>query len=150
MIYDTLDRLEEYADIVPFVKEVASELREKDFKSLDGGEYRTKEHGILIQVQDYETNPNPLFEVHDKFIDIHTVLIGEEYYDGARILESLPKSFDEEKDIGFFDSEVEVRSKLTPGVFAISFPYEPHRPRVSVDGKRRKGKKIVVKIPYSK
>ena len=150
MIYDTLDRLEEYSSIVPFIKEVAEELRSKDYSSLPGGEYRTKENGTLIQVQDYETNPSPLFEVHKKFIDIHSVLIGEEYYDAAKILDSLPEGFDDERDIGFFDSAIEVRNKLTPGVFVISFPYEPHRPRVSVDGERRKGKKIVVKIPYEK
>ena len=150
MIYDTLDRLEEYSNVVPFLKEVAEELRSRDYKTLEGGEYRTKENGILIQVQDYETNPSPMFEVHKKFIDIHSVLIGEEYYDAARILNNLPESFDEGKDIGFFDSDIEVRTKLTPGTFAISFPYEPHRPRVSVDGEKRKGKKIVVKIPYEK
>ena len=148
MIFDTLDRLEKYSEVVPFIKEVAKELRENDYAKMDAGEYRTKENGILIQVQDYETNPSPKFEVHKKFIDIHSVLIGQEYYDAAKILNKLPDTFDQGKDIGFFDSDIEVRTKLTPGVFAISYPYEPHRPRVSVDGEKRKGKKIVVKIPF--
>ncbi|MBQ0071645.1 MAG: YhcH/YjgK/YiaL family protein, partial [Spirochaetales bacterium] len=83
-----------------------------------------------------------------KFIDIHMMLIGEEYYDCARILKDLPEGFAAANDIGFFESAIETRVKLTPGVWAVSYPFEPHRPRVSVSGKPEKTKKIVVKIPY--
>ena len=64
------------------------------------------------------------------------------------ILSSLPESFDSGKDIGFFDSNTEVRTTLLPGTFVLSYPMEPHRPRVAVDGKSEYTKKIVVKIPF--
>ena len=148
MIFDTLDRLRAYRDVVPYADEIAEELESKDYSSLPQGEYRTKKSGILIQVQEYSTNPEARFEVHKRFADIHIMLNGREYYDGARILPSLPPLFDKEKDIGFFDSEYETRVALLPGTFVLSYPMEPHRPRFAIEGVSEKAKKIVVKIPF--
>ncbi|MGN1163902.1 MAG: YhcH/YjgK/YiaL family protein [Candidatus Ornithospirochaeta sp.] len=147
MIFDTFERLGLYKSVVPYLDEVIDNLRSNDYLNLPHGEYRTEKSGILIQVQEYSTNPEARFEVHDKFADIHIMLDGREYYDGARMLSSLPPLFDSDKDIGFFDSDIETRVTLLPGTFVISLPGEPHRPRFAFDGKAEEAKKIVVKIP---
>lgn len=148
MIFDTLERLSQYKAVVPYAEEIAENLAKNDYVNLPQGEYRTEKSGILIQVQEYMSNPEPKFEVHQKFADIHIMLKGKEHYDAASILSSLPESFDSGKDIGFFDNKVEVRTTLLPGTFVLSYPMEPHRPRVAVDGKSEYTKKIVVKIPF--
>lgn len=148
MIFDSIDNLERYSSISPYIKEVAEALKKKDFRSLPEGLYYTEKNKVLIQRQEYDTVIESRFEAHKKFMDLQIVLEGEENYEVMRILDKLPEGFDEAKDIGFFDGKKEGEVKLTEGVFVISFPLEPHRPRIAVDSKPRFTKKIVVKIPY--
>ena len=150
MIFDSIERLDLYSGAVPALLEVKEELMRRDFSSLPAGEYRTEKSGILIQVQEYETALDKQFEVHGRFIDVHIVIRGSESYEVMRCLDKLPESFESDKDIGFFDGEKEGSVTLTDGVFVLSFPYEPHKPRVSATGNNDKVRKLVVKIPYSK
>ena len=147
MVFDSVCRLRDYAGSVPFLEEVAEELSMRDFSSLPAGEYRTGKSRILIQVQEYDTASDRQFEVHARFIDVHIVLSGTERYEAMRCLDSLPDSFDEADDIGFFSGEMECAVTLTPGVFALSFPSEPHKPRACAAGCSSHVRKIVVKIP---
>ena len=148
MIFDSIERLGVYSKDVEALSEVAEELKKRDYKSLPAGLYYTEPNKILLQNQEYETVTESKFEVHKKFIDVHIVLEGEENYEVAKALDKLPESFEEDKDIGFFDATRDGVFTLKEGAFVLSFPNEPHRPRVSVDGKPHFTKKIVVKIPY--
>jgi len=148
MIFDSIANLERYSSVSPYIKEVAEELKKKDFRALPEGLYYTEKNKILIQRQEYDTVVESRFEAHKKFMDLQIVLEGEENYEVMRALDKLPEGFDEVKDIGFFDGCKEGEVHLTEGVFVISFPMEPHRPRVAVGSKPSFTKKIVVKIPY--
>lgn len=148
MIFDSISNLERYSSVSSAIKEIAEELKKRDYKSLPEGLYYTEKNKILIQRQEYDTVTESQFEAHKKFIDIHIILEGEEIYEVMRALDKLPEGFDEAKDIGFFDGKKEGEVKLTEGGFVLSFPMEPHRPRVAVGNKPKFAKKIVVKIPY--
>ncbi|MBR1918368.1 MAG: YhcH/YjgK/YiaL family protein [Spirochaetales bacterium] len=148
MIFDSIERLDVYRDCVPYAEEVKEALLSKEWEKLPAGLYRTEKNQLLIQLQEVEIDPDHQFEVHRDFIDVHVVLRCDEYYDAARCVDTLPESYDEKNDFTFIDARPETRVKLTRGVFAISFPYEPHRPRISTDSERHLQKKIVVKIPY--
>lgn len=148
MIFDSIDRLDVYKGCVPFAEEVKEALLSKDWEKLPAGIYYTEKNHLTIQLQEVEIDPEHQFEVHGQFIDVHVVFRCDEYYDAARCIDTLPSSYDEKNDFTFLEAELETRVKLTPGVFAISFPYEPHRPKISTDSEKHLQKKIVVKIPY--
>ena len=57
MIFDTLERLSQYKAVVPYAEEIAENLAKNDYVNLPQGEYRTEKSGILIQVQEYMSNP---------------------------------------------------------------------------------------------
>ena len=49
MIFDSIANLERYSSVSPYIKEVAEELKKKDFRALPEGLYYTEKNKILIQ-----------------------------------------------------------------------------------------------------
>jgi YhcH/YjgK/YiaL family protein len=84
-------------------------------------------------------------EVHRASFDIQIPLSGEETYGLAEFDSAAAGSFDEAKDIGFYDQKV-VPVTLNPGEFAIFYPRTcAHAPACSLSGPRRI-RKIIVKV----
>jgi len=88
-----------------------------------------------------------VLEVHQKYIDIHILLIGNECL-GWKPLENtkvIKQSYDVNKDYALYDEKASTYIDLHPGDMAIVFPEDAHAPNIG-NGKIRKA---VVKIKIS-
>ena len=68
---------------------------------------------------------------------------------GSRVTD-LDGPFDDQRDVGFFQpAPAEVsRVTLSPGTFALLFPWDAHLPAIAVDGVPAPLRKCVGKIPF--
>jgi biofilm protein TabA len=125
-------------------------LRQTDFSALPSGRYPI--HGdqmfALVQTpmtQDWEMGKP---EYHARYIDIQYLLEGEELIGYAISQPDLPKTHDQlsERDIAFVAPiDGESRLLLSPGMYAIFYPGELHKPcRAAADPALIK--KVVIKI----
>ena len=129
-----------------FAKAVAF-LAERDLASLAVGRHEIDGDRCWANVDEIElarpSEKRP--EVHRRYFDIQIPLTGEETIGVARFDATAPGSFDEEKDIGFYDQPV-TPLVVRPGEFALLWPGTcAHAPGCSPQGPRRH-RKIVVKV----
>lgn len=78
-----------------------------------------------------------LYECHKRFCDVQMVVEGQEWlFNAATTGLSLDGPFDDQRDVGFFQpAPAEVsRVTLSPGTFALLFPWDAHLPAITVDG----------------
>ena len=78
-----------------------------------------------------------LYECHKRFCDVQMVVEGQEWlFNAATTGLSLDGPFDDQRDVGFFQpAPAEVsRVTLSPGTFALLFPWDAHLPAIAVDG----------------
>ena len=125
-------------------------LRHTDLIHLDCGRYPIDGENMFALVQDPVTQSwekgEP--EFHAKYIDVQYLIEGEEMIGYLPAHQTLTPSVNqlEDNDIAFVSpQEKETRLILTPGMFAVFYPGELHRPCRSVTTDRRI-KKVVVKI----
>ena len=88
-----------------------------------------------------------LFELHNKYIDIQMLLLGDERQDVTLFPPSTPPIEDklQNEDIAFYSvSESIISFSMLPEMFIIYFPGELHAPGVFIG--KGKYKKVVVKI----
>ncbi|MFA9441819.1 YhcH/YjgK/YiaL family protein [Uliginosibacterium sp. sgz301328] len=125
-------------------------LATTDLAALAPGKYSIQGDDIYVQVIDTptrdlsETRP----EFHHEYIDVHCLVHGKERIGFAtdthdhKVVESLP-----ERDLYFYDSAGPHENFLTmtPGSFAVFFPWDVHRPAVA-DGEPMAIRKIVIKV----
>lgn len=88
-------------------------------------------------------------EGHHLYADIQMVLAGDEtigYQPMCNV--GKPVESNENNDCYFFDGAVQddVAIHMTPGMFAIFFPGDAHRPLCATDGKCGAVRKIIMKI----
>lgn len=104
--------------------------------------------GIYANCMEYETkdSASALYESHQKYIDIQCLLSGREFVEvaEARLL-TVSQAYDGEKDIAFYGNAEGHRVRLVPGLAAVFFPRDAHKPCVAVAPGERV-KKIVVKV----
>lgn len=147
MIYDRFENIGLYYDSIPYLKELNEELTTKDLSKLPVGTYYTKENSVKYMVQEYATATEKRPEVHGSYMDVQLMLDGNEKFGAFLKIDSLPKSFDDDNDIGFLDVDDRVDIPLKSGSFIIVFPYEPHTPGLVLTHSENV-RKIVAKIPY--
>lgn len=116
----------------------------------DAPEGRVEIKGDQMYVSFMEFDPKPmdeqLAEKHESYIDIHYLIDGEEtigwFSDREDI--SAVKAYDSEQDYALYDPLAdEILLHLKPGMFAVFFPNDIHRPGM---GQSSKIKKAVVKV----
>ena len=125
-------------------------LRLTDFSTLQAGRYPIDGENVFALVQDPMTQnwEAGLPEFHARYIDIQCLLEGEEVIGYSPENANLIKITDQlaERDIAFVaQQENESRLLLAPGMFAIFFPGELHRPCRALNTPMRI-KKVVIKI----
>ena len=146
-VIDTIRNLGKYADIsANFAKAIAF-LQGHDLAALPPGRHEVDGDNAWVNAAEAELTPldakKP--EVHRAYFDIQIPLDGEETYGLAKFDPSAPGSFDEAKDIGFYDQPVEAVT-VKPGEFAIFWPNAcAHAPGCSLSGPR-KIRKLVAKV----
>lgn len=94
-----------------------------------------------------------LYECHKRFCDVQMVVEGQEWlFNAATTGLSLDGPFDDQRDVGFFQpAPAEVsRVTLSPGTFALLFPWDAHLPAIAVDGVPAPLRKCVGKFPSSR
>ncbi len=91
------------------------------------------------------------YEAHHAYVDIQVIFEGREYIDVCPVtdlVESAP--YAAEKDIVFFDEPARdprgCRILLKPGVAAVFFPEDAHRPCLRIGTVAEEVRKLVVKI----
>lgn len=124
-------------------------LKNTDLAALNTGRYFLKSDSLIVIVDEYNTkNPEETkYEAHKKYIDIQYLIKGEEKI-GVSKLQKDSKvviSYDETKDIAFYDMAEENYRTANSSVFFIFFPEDAHRPCVKTD-ENSPVKKIVFKI----
>ena len=155
MIYDFLSewrryiprhKFSEFCQAIEFLRTFTPDAEE--------GKHVLMEDLIYVNVQEYTPKDisEGMIEYHKEFIDIQTVLYGEEnlYYEPiSDLTETIP--YDAEKDYGMYKFEPAAATalKLEPGNFVMLFPGEGHMPCIAATENPAKVKKLVVKIHKS-
>lgn len=126
-------------------------LRSNDLAALEAGKYEVQGNDLFVMIQETMTEAKELRkpESHAKYIDIQYLIAGAgEIIGVARQSDANVISLNdlETKDIAFYSHVAdEFDICLRPGMFAVFFPDDVHRPCVSA-GADGPIKKAVVKI----
>ncbi|XZG70209.1 YhcH/YjgK/YiaL family protein [Chitinibacteraceae bacterium HSL-7] len=125
-------------------------LRVTDFAGMEPGRFQPDGEAFTVIIQTPLTQPweTGLPEYHERNLDIQYLLEGEEVMGFAVADATLPRVRDEmaERDIAFVAAQPdESRLVLKPGMFAIFFPGELHKPCRSLH-QSQPIRKVVIKI----
>lgn len=125
-------------------------LKNTDLSKLPIGRHDIDGDNMYVSVAEYELEPKEQRrpEAHQKYIDIQYVAWGEEVIGHSFLSSQYEITQDElaERDVIFYKAvEHEAELVLKPGVYAIFFPSDVHRPGC-ISSVKLQVKKIVVKI----
>lgn len=131
----------------PVIVEAISELKKIIKENPDVGkiEIRGSEMYASVMELDAKSPEEQVAEKHESYIDIHYVIDGEETIGWAPLQEGLEplKPYDSEGDYALYTPLVdEILLPMKPGMFAVFFPQDIHRPGMG----QAKIKKIVIKV----
>lgn len=143
MIKDTIENIYRYS-----INEHFDDFKTllKDSKDLDFSNIKAPFKAIPLEYKTGEFNLSK-FENHQKFIDIHYIVDGEERI-GLNSIENLIPNieYDFENDYQLFDGKAIETVSLQKGEFLLLFPGEAHV--TGGDSKKSQDlKKIVFKVP---
>ncbi len=146
MIFDNLKYVENYKGLGN-VYTALKFLAATDFSKMELGKYEFNDD-IYYMVQEYETKPKTVAEVHEKYIDIQLLVCGEEVI-GVAPLE-IKKTLVEakpEKDVWKYVCKTQPIT-LCAGEFMVLYPNDIHMPGATL-GASRQCRKVVVKVKVS-
>ncbi|PKN68987.1 MAG: hypothetical protein CVU52_09795 [Deltaproteobacteria bacterium HGW-Deltaproteobacteria-10] len=116
-------------------------------------EKKIQNDDIILKVFSYETfapaDPRAELESHQKYIDIHTTIVGSEriaWYPKSVL--SVSRSYSESEDAVYYERKEPPGAGINmyPGIFAAFWPEDAHMPRIMTGGKPELIKKAVCKI----
>ena len=121
------------------IADICDHLNTLDLEALENGR-----HDLSDQVY------MNVMEFHHKYLDIQLLIRGEENVEVSATYPNL-SLYDEYRDADDYQLTPQIENKSTvtllPKMFAVFFPYEPHKPGCTVNGKSSFVKKLVVKVP---
>lgn len=134
----------------PVLRRTIQYLRDTDFSGWEPGKYSLDGDKLFLLVQEETTEPFALRkpESHERYIDIQYLLAGQERFGVAfrTGAESMTENSLAERDIAFYATVYDENQViLQPGMFAVFFPSDIHRPLAMVE-KPEAIRKIVVKM----
>ncbi len=135
------------------LQETIEHLKTINFEELEVGRYEIEGKDIFFMLSEYDSydKSERIIEAHREYVDIQFLVKGEEkigygVYSPKNILKT---DYNETKDLLVYEKlESESELILIPGVFAVFFTEEPHRP-CCTNIEKVKVRKIVVKIRKS-
>lgn len=138
------------APLPPQIAAAIQHLRDTDYSAMPPGKYLIDGDQMFALVQDPMTQDweSGFPEFHARYTDLQYLLSGEEAiaYLPPQPQAQMRDNFLAERDIAFVQpQENETRIVLTPGMFAVFYPGELHRPCRSVK-QMMQIKKVVIKI----
>ena len=147
MIFDTIGHAsryyglgEKYKKALMYLENYADDASEPFTVVLD--------EDIRIIGMSYMTKPQQecVFEAHERYVDIHFVVSGDEAVGCADRKSMTVTKADKERDVWFLEGEGKSVT-LRKGDFMITYPWDAHMPGIMTD-KSRLCRKLVVKIKY--
>ncbi len=149
MIVDNIRNCEKYTTLNPKFQTAFEFIKKATNENLPLGRYEF-ENGDYAFIQEYVTKDEEdcIFEGHRKYIDIQYIISGVEVIKVADISKTTTKTdYDGEKDVQFFENcERAATTVIDEGEYGIFFPYDIHKPGMSLGGNKAPLKKIVVKV----
>lgn len=139
----------------PVLAKAVEYLAKQDFSKMEAGRYELDGDRMYAMVQEVTTEPkaNRKPEAHDRYIDIQFLLEGEGEIIGVsrRNPDAIPsEDYLGSRDVAFYsDVTDESEVLLRPGMFAIFFPDDVHRPLCQVGETGSTIRKVVIKIDTS-
>ena len=133
------------------IAEVCDYLNTLDLNALENGRHDINDQ-IYMNVMEPETAEpsSKKAELHHEYLDVQVLIRGTENIEVGANYPDLSKyeSYNEADD---YQLCADIGDKFTitmkPKMFAVFYPYEPHKPCCVVNGKTEKIKKLVVKVP---
>jgi biofilm protein TabA len=126
-------------------------LLKTDLSLLALGRHEIQDNEMYAMVAEYETQPKEQRrpEAHEKYLDIQYICSGEEMIGSIPLaaVSEVDEDCLEARDVIFYKgvaSETEII--LLPGMFAVYYPWDVHRPNCNSGKKACKVRKVVVKI----
>ncbi|WP_442798904.1 YhcH/YjgK/YiaL family protein [Pantoea vagans] len=135
----------------PVIDQAISWIAGTDFSQLDTGKYEIlPDNKMFCLVQEMMTEPASArrAESHFSYIDIQYLLAGTENIGVARAHpdQKITEDFAEQRDVVFYQTILnESVITLLPGMFALFFPHDIHRP-CCAPGEPATIRKAVIKI----
>lgn len=133
------------------IAEVCDYLNTLDLNALENGRHDINDQ-IYMNVMEPETAEpsSKKAELHHEYLDVQVLIRGTENIEVGANYPDLSKyeSYNEEDDYQLCaDIDDKFTVTIKPKMFAVFYPYEPHKPCCVVNGKTEKIKKLVVKVP---
>ena len=133
------------------IAEVCDYLNTLDLNALENGRHDINDQ-IYMNVMEPETAEpsSKKAELHHEYLDVQVLIRGTENIEvGANYPDvSKYESYNEADDYQLCaDIDDKFTITMKPKMFAVFYPYEPHKPCCIVNGKTEKIKKLVVKVP---
>lgn len=149
MIFDQVDSAGMYGGLGERIAAGLALLSDERVLNAPLGKHEVQGQDLYFILMEYTTKRpvEALPEIHRKYMDIQCVLSGQEYI-GYAPLEglTLETPYDGQKDVALYAVQPQqTLLRMTPGMFAIFWPNEPHAPCICVDTPAPV-KKIVVKV----
>jgi len=149
VIYDDVANMNIYSRVHPYIARVEQELQALGGRELSVGRFEIEGEGLFYQVQRYESKAPSVchFESHRRYIDVQCVLEGRETAYVTQITDVEPTdSYDGERDIRFYRDAESSAIVLKPGMFALFFPQDAHKPCCHYDENQVNILKVVFKL----
>ena len=148
MILDDLNNINKYVAIHPSFEKAFTYFTSTNFEDIKPGKYEIEGEQIFALVVSEDgvamLDSTAQFECHNTYIDIQYVFSGVETVGyKSRLTCVEPRgTYDDKKDVLFYEDAPDFFFKLHPGQFGIYFPDDVHAPMIG-EGKIRK---VVLKI----
>ena len=148
MIVGTITNSERVEGAHPLFKKVFAFLREHELAALPLGRTDIEGERAYVKVEDVRgrSREQAVYERHERYVDIQLPMTGRESYGwksfGRLGVEKIP--YDKEKDIAFYEDEVERVFTLEPGDFAVFFPEDGHAPCIDCGTLRKAVVKVLI------
>ena len=133
------------------IAEVCDYLNTLDLNALENSRHDINDQ-IYMNVMEPETAEpsSKKAELHHEYLDVQVLIRGTENIEVGANYPDLSKyeSYNEADDYQLCaDIDDKFTVTMKPKMFAVFYPYEPHKPCCVVNGKTEKIKKLVVKVP---
>ncbi|MEE6075143.1 N-acetylneuraminate anomerase [Avibacterium paragallinarum] len=151
MILGDLTRNDFARGLPRVLAEICHQLKQMDLSKLSTGRHDLTDQ-IYMNVMEFDTAPSDSkqAELHHKYIDVQLLISGNEVIEYG-VNEPDLSTYNEYNEADDYQLTPDIPNKsavfLTPKMFAVFFPYEPHKPGCVAGGAPEFIKKLVVKVP---
>jgi YhcH/YjgK/YiaL family protein len=132
MVLDTLLQLNRYLALHPVFPMVADVIASRDLAALRPGRYEIDVPRLYLSVDDQVSRgrARAALESHRRHIDIQVTIEGHEEIGWRPVPECRAPTgtFDDHRDIQFYEDVPDTWLSVPPGYFAIFFPHDAHAP----------------------